>query len=190
MPGSDIAGSYGSSIFSFLRNLHSGYTNLYSHQQSDTVHFTPVTHLFCNCKFVPLLCYLLHPHLQPSGNHLFVLCIHDSFSVWYVCSFFLAFLVSTYEWNHTVFVFVWLISFSITPSRYIHVAKGKISFFFFFCLFRGALRHMEVPRLGINWSYSCQPMPVQQHHMQAASATYTTADGNATSLTHWVRPGI
>ena len=45
-----------------------------------TVHFTPMTHLFCNWK-----CVLNGSHLflsssnhPPSGNHLFVLCIYNS----------------------------------------------------------------------------------------------------------------
>ena len=68
-----------------------------------------------------------------------------------------------------------------------------LSFFlsFFFCFLGPHPWHMKVPRLGLNWSYSCQPIQQpQQRRIQAASVTYTTAHSNARSPIHWARPGI
>ena len=57
--------------------------------------------------------------------------------------------------------------------------------FFFFVFLGPHPWHVEVPRLGVNQSYSCQPTPQpQQRGIQAASSAYTTALGNAGSLTH------
>ena len=85
--------------------------------------------LFYNWRFVPLpplhlFCTLLHA--LPSANHPFVLCIYES--VLFVYLF--CILDSTHKWDHTVFFFLWLISLSVIPFRFIHVAaNGKIEFF-------------------------------------------------------------
>ena len=56
---------------------------------------------------------------------------------------------------------------------------------FVFLPFLGPLPwHMEIPRMGSNWSCSHWPTPEpQQRSIRAASATYTIAHGNTGSLT-------
>ena len=86
----------------------------------------------------------------------------------------------------------------LTLLTKIHILFRFFFFFFFFLFFIFLFffsaippQHMEVPRLGVEWSYSCQPTPQpEQCQIQSASATYTTAHGNARSPTHWLRPGI
>ena len=67
-----------------------------------------------------------------------------------------------------------------------------ILYFYFIFFFLGPhLKHMDVPRLGVESSCSCWPIPQpQQCGIQAASANYTTAHVNAGSFIHWVGPEI
>ena len=74
MPSSGVAGSYGTSIFSFLRNLHtflhSGCINLHSYQQCRRVLFSP--HHF---QHLLLLAFLIMAILTGGWWHLTVVLI-------------------------------------------------------------------------------------------------------------------
>ena len=88
-------------------------------------------------------------------------------------------------------------SFNYNNLDYVKLCKKikrfRIFFFFWsFCLFRAAPKaHGGSQARGSNRSCSCRPTPEpQQCQIQAMSAVYTTAQGNAGSLTHWARPEI
>ena len=77
-------------------------------------------------------------------------------------------------------------------GQFLHYIK-LIHLFVFLSFLGPLLQHMEIPRLGVQselvglWLDTPQP---QRCRIWAMSATYTTAHGNAASLTHWERPGI
>ena len=68
---------------------------------------------------------------------------------------------------------------------------SKILLFSFFLSFEGCTCGIwKLPGWG-NRSYSFWPTPQpQQHGIQTASVTYTTAHGNTKSLTHWAKLGM
>ena len=75
------------------------------------------------------------------------------------------------------------------PNYFVLLIEYLGLFFFFFFFLGLHPQHMEIPRLGGNWSCSRWPTP-QQRQIWATSVTNTRAHGIARSLMHWVRLGI
>ena len=101
------------------------------------IHFIPGS----SYLWIPFTYFSISHPLHP-GNYPFVLCMCESDFVLFFPFFF--FLDFTYKWDHRVFIFLWVISLSIMPSRANHVvANAKISFL----RLNNIRLHVHVPHL-------------------------------------------
>ena len=133
------------SIFLYLRNDHrckSGYhlssykgvAIVYYWLTPHAVHLIPMTHLFCNCKLVPVkspfpISLIPLPSLRQPPVYFLYLWLCFCFVI-FVHLF--PFSDSTHEWNHIVFVFLCLNYFTshntLQVHPYCHKCQGFILF--------------------------------------------------------------
>ena len=103
-----------------------------------------------SARYVPSLFYMPYDPCQ-------CLCVYEFVSVLlhlFICSF-----GSIYKWNHDIF-FIWLIPFSIIPSRsFSIVTNGKILHFYGWVMFHPIYMPLTLYLFTISWTLRVLPYP-------------------------------
>ena len=99
------------------------------------------------------------------------------------------------EWNKQVWCIL-VISYFWPAHLWMSVGKSLILPIYVLCLFvlffrATPMAYGSSQARGWIGATAAEPTPQPQHYqIRAVSLTYTTAHGNARSLTHWAGPGI